>query len=780
MSSNPFRGTLSLRIAPSASILLVLLLAAGCGKSSTGTLGQDGGTQGGGALTLVTQTLPDGRVGEAYSAVLQASGGQSPYTFALGSASSLPQGLTLGTDGTISGTPSAAGSARFVVALSDNASPPAQVTGTLMITIDPMSGSPLQISTTMLPNGKVGMAYSVSFAASGGTTPYVWTIARGTLPQGIALTADGKLSGNPTVAGTSSFTVQVTDASSPGQMASAALMLTIDPMEGTALAITTVSLPNGKVGVAYSAQLAASGGMTPYTWTLAAGSSLPPGLTMSSAGSISGMPTQVGMTSFTVQVSDVSMPNQVASAPLSITIDPTSGTALMITTTALPNGVVGHAYAGQLAASGGSTPYQWMLDPASALPPGLLLSASGAIAGSPTTRGRYAFTVVASDASSPRQSASGSVTLTVTSTSSNLTITTLGAPDAVVGTPYRLQLAARGGLLPYQWSIVAGSLPTGLMLDAAGLISGTASVTGAFSFNVEVTDSAMPAAHAEATLRILSLPAGTQILAITTRALSTGTEGRPYAAQLQATGGTAPLRWMLTNGMLPPGLTLSSTGAIFGTPNSTGAFAFTVLVGDSGNPMQTAQRQIFLAVFPNPNGLAITNAVLRNGVVGQAYRAQFMVTGGRPPYALSLGSGTLPPGLNIDAMQLTLTGTPSQSGTFDFTLRATDSSNPQLSTQHTYALTINAAPTGLAITTMSLPPARVNMTYTATLTATRGTMPYTWSLANGTLPAGLMLGTNGIIHGTPTQGGFSSFRVQVVDSATPPATASRRLFLMVR
>src|SRR5213079_39352 len=102
--------------------------------------------------------------------------------------------------------------------------------------------------------------------------PYTWTVASGTLPAGLSLAAGGTISGTPGTAGSSSFTVRVTDSASA--TATAALSLTINP---PALSITTASLPAGTVGVAYSQALAASGGTSPYTWTMASGT-LPAGL----------------------------------------------------------------------------------------------------------------------------------------------------------------------------------------------------------------------------------------------------------------------------------------------------------------------------------------------------------------------------------------------------------------------------------------------------------------------------------------------------------------------
>ena len=139
----------------------------------------------------------------------------------------------------------------------------------------------LMITTPSLPGGKVGIAYSQSLAAGGGTPPYLWSISAGTLPAGLALSPTGQISGTPAAAGAANFTVKVTDSSSAS--ATKALSISI----AAALAITTTFLPSGPVGTAYSQSLAASGGIPPYAWSVSAGA-LPAGLMLSSAGQISG------------------------------------------------------------------------------------------------------------------------------------------------------------------------------------------------------------------------------------------------------------------------------------------------------------------------------------------------------------------------------------------------------------------------------------------------------------------------------------------------------------
>lgn len=179
---------------------------------------------------------------------------------------------------------------------------------------NPPGSSPL-ITTSTLPAGVVNTAYSATIAATGGTTPYSWSVTSGSLPAGLSLSSSGTISGTPTTAGTSSFAVQVRDSNS--KTATGTLSITIT----APVSITTTSLPGGTAGVMYSATLTATGGMAPYNWKITTGT-LPAGLSLNAtSGAITGTPTTAGTSSFTVQVSDSSSPANSATASLGITIN---------------------------------------------------------------------------------------------------------------------------------------------------------------------------------------------------------------------------------------------------------------------------------------------------------------------------------------------------------------------------------------------------------------------------------------------------------------------------
>jgi hypothetical protein len=305
------------------------------------------------------------------------------------------------TTGAISGTPTAAGTSSFTIRVQDAGG--LSDTRALSITINPPA--PPSITTTSLPAGTLGQPYNQTLQAVGGTGARTWSITVGTLPQGLNLNqATGVISGTPTVAGTSSFTVQVQDAA--GQADQQALSIVINAANPPT--ITTTTLPGGTVGQPYNQTLQASGGTGALTWTITAGA-LPAMLSLSPQGVISGTPTTAGTANFTVRVADTL--NQADTRALSIVVS----AALTITTTSLPVGKVGQPYNATLQRSGGVAPFTWSVAPA--LPSGLNLDAStGQITGTPAagTQGNHALTFTVQDSSTPtRQTASSPLQLTI-------------------------------------------------------------------------------------------------------------------------------------------------------------------------------------------------------------------------------------------------------------------------------------------------------------------------------------------------------------------------------
>jgi putative Ig domain-containing protein/centrosomal CEP192-like protein/Ig-like domain-containing protein len=431
----------------------------------------------------------------------------------------------------------------------------------------------------------------------------------------------------------------------------------------------------------------------------------------------------------------------------------TAESALQIATPALPDAITQTAYTGALSATGGVAPYTWSIT-SGALPTGLNLnSSSGQITGTPRTAGTFTFMAQVTDSSPTPQIATASAAVL---TLQLLQITTTSLPDPEVQTNYSVTLMASGGMTPYVWSISSGSLPPGLTLDSStGVISGVPMSTGSYAFTVEVSD---PPSAPQKSSRNLNAKVQPK-LQVTTNNLPTGQPQVAYSAALTASGGTTPYSWSISSGALPIGLTLgSSNGFISGTPTQSGTFSFAAQVGDSAG--HTAQQALSIQVAA-PSPFSISTTSLPPGTVSVAYSTTLQTTGGTTPNSWSISAGALPPGLSLSATTGVISGIPTQSGMFLFSVQVSDSAGH--TTQQSLSIQISSP---LSFATASLPPGRVNVAYSTALQATGGTTPYSWSISSGALPAGLTLNSStGAISGTPAGSGTFLFAAQVADAA---------------
>ena len=329
--------------------------------------------------------------------------------------------------------------------------------------------SGLAITTTNpLPAGEVGAAYNGTLTGSGGTTPYTWTLTAGALPDGLTLNSDGTITGTPTSATTVSFTAQVTD--SVAATATGSFNLTINSPP----TITTTSpLPAGKLRTAYAAALQVANGTAPYTWTITAGS-LPAGLSLSSAGAITGTPTAAGTSSFTAQVTDQAgltatvlfgLPISTGLFTANPTITPAGGTSPDYVKVTLRCQT---AKATIRYTTDGTEPTATSLQYRTAL----TLTNSGTLKAKAFHAGRD-------------DSATASASYTITTP----VITTAGGlVGGTIKQTYRQALQATCGAAPYRWTVVSGQLPAGLKLSSAGILSGKPTANGVATFTLKVTD----------------------------------------------------------------------------------------------------------------------------------------------------------------------------------------------------------------------------------------------------------------------------------------------------
>ena len=252
-----------------------------------------------------------------------------------------------------------------------------------------------------------------------------------------------------------------------------------------------------------------------------------------------------------------------------------------------------------------------------------------------------------------------------------------------------------------------------------------------------------------------------------------GQVGVPYPGiSPGTTGGTGPVKWTVTSGSLPFGLSLDvSTGAITGTPTNVGIYPFTLTATDSGLPVaQTASVSLSVTVQGPP--LVITTTTLGPGEAGYFYTGgNVQRSGGYGSVTMAVTGGSLPSGLTMDGDGFISGIVPPNPGVYTFTVTATDSSTPPLVAKATLSIAVVG---DLAVTTTTLPSGQLGAPYTgATLASTGGTAPVTWTANPGNLPPGLTLDpATGAITGTPTAVGTSIFEVYANDAGvTDPQEA---------
>jgi len=499
-------------------------------------------------------------------------------------------------------------------------------------------------------------------------TAVIWSVngvAGGNLTLGTVSTS-GLYAAPLNVPSGGSVAVTAASTAAPAQQATAVVTVT-----ATAPSITTSSLPSGTTGVAYSATLAATGGTTPYSWSIISGL-LPTGVGLGTGtGVLSGIPTTAG--AYTVTVQSIDALGQTASKTLSLVI----AAALSITTTSVPNGTVGTTYTATLAASGGEPPVTWSVL-SGQLPTGLNLSSSGGITGTPTTAGGYAFVAQATDsaASGATQSYTVNVVSAVGSTliTDNFDRTSLGS----------------------NWTTAFGSM-TIVNGAYASNKSSYPQDSGAY-WNASAFS---PNHYSQATLNLTD---NTSYAGVLVRG-GAGSGYFCYAAQQflflekMVEGGETQLATSnsytyqagdvmrvdvygstircLINGNVK--FSVSDGELTSGYPGIAGTFATHTNTGDNWSA-------------DNWTGLplVISTVLLPDSLINTPYGPPaFTLSGGMSPFTWSVASGQLPAGLSLDAKAGTITGVPTTLGTSTFTIEAADSSSPQKTATKAFMLNVN-------------------------------------------------------------------------------------------
>jgi hypothetical protein len=471
---------------------------------------------------------------------------------------------------------------------------------TLYWTIEDSTAT-ISISPTTLPagvkGGAQGESYSQQLTASGGTAPYTFSIVVGSLPAGITMSSAGLLSGAPTSAGVTTFTVQAIDSQGNGGVRQYSLSV-------ANAGYSPLTLPSGTQGSAYSQQLSVTGGTAPYVYS--AVGNLPAGLSVSSSGLISGTPSVNGSFSASFRVGF----NGGGAGNPGITISYTNWTISNVPTygastigpNPLPTGYSSQSYSQQLTFTGDVVPPVTFVQAATpgqtysgngapyilALPNGISLSSTGLLSGSIDLNYYGLFNLFVTATDSRQHSVTSLLTwpvLRVTNGTGSGKILPISLPAGIRNTAYSQQISVDSINGPFKFAST-GSLPAGLSLTLGGLLSGTPTASGTSSVGVvagyDNTDN-NPANDYDTFTATYSLVISTPtVITISPSSLSAATQNSAFSQQLSASGGTAPYTYTYS-GTLPSGITLSSSGLLAGTPTGTGTFSMDIVATDANN-----------------------------------------------------------------------------------------------------------------------------------------------------------------------------------------------------
>ncbi|MGZ4790357.1 MAG: PKD domain-containing protein [Ilumatobacteraceae bacterium] len=322
---------------------------------------------------------------------------------------------------------------------------------------------------------------------------------------------------------------------------------------------------------------------------------------------------------------------------------------------------------------------------------------------------------------------------------------------AAVGVPYAFTFDVAGSPTP-TLALADGTLPDGLSLSSSGILAGTPTRAGSFTFSVRATNDAGSATAGPFTISVNEPPR------LTSGTPPSGTLGVPYAFTFTATGSPAPT-FRVASGRLSDGLSLSPTGLLSGTPSASGTFSFAI---EASNPAGNADTPTLTLTIGAPGSLKISTTALPSGKVGSQYSATLVATGGKLPYHWSIAGGALPSGITLNGTTGQLAGTPKTPGLYKITVQLVDSATPKAKKLKT-KLRLQVAPAAITISPATLPGATRGTKYLAALTAGGGSTPYKFRIGGGTLPAGLKLTAKGSLQGKPTQQGSFSFTIVATD-----------------
>lgn len=640
----------------------------------------------------------------------------------------------------------------------------------------------ITLAPSSLVSGVVSTVYSQSLAATGGTAAYCYSVTEGTLPAGLALSSSsGLLSGTPTTAGVSVFTVTATDAR--GCTGSQTYTLSIFSgaatstiaANGSGICITPM-LPCAAVPMVFTRGESTPVRAVSVTFQLDASklalctpgspaASIHPGSWLGSFTNYVSQVTSNGGGSYTVDLSLLGVPcgitnggtlfamdlkavgpdgagaitvtsvtvRDCSNGPVAVSAGPASTVNLLsapivVTPATLPQGLVGAAYSQTVSASPGTAPFSYAVT-GGALPSGLTLATNGQITGTPAQSGVFAFAITATDAGG----CAGATACTLTIGCPTLALSPSVLPAGAIGTAYSQAITTAGGLAPFHYAVTAGSLPAGLTLSSGGILSGTPSAAGSAVFTISVTDTAGCSGNQDYVLDIFATPPVSTIAANAT-GLYISNANPCVAVPFQYTRGeSAAVRAVQVSFQLDASMLSLCT---------------------PGNPSASIHAGTWFGSFTNRELLVTDHGA-------GSYTVDLALLG--EPCGITSG-GTL---FTVDLQSVAGDG----AGTITVTqVRVRDCGNAAVPVMAGPQASLRVQHLPIDIAPAALPGAIAGQPYSQTLTALSGVAPFTFTTSAGALPPGIMLSPAGLLSGTSLAPGSHAFTVMVTDATLVPGT----------
>ena len=668
--------------------------------------------------------------------------GDTPITFT--ESGNLPTGVSLASDGTLSGTPAGdtAGSYPITVTASDtNAS-----TSTQSFTLTVSASVPVftsAASTTFTETTAGTFAVTAT-----GDTPISFTES-GNLPSGVSLASDGTLSGTPAfgTAGSYPITITATDVNTNSTTQSFTLTVTATGPSITSAASTTFA-ENSAGTFAVTAT-----GDTPISFTEVG--TLPSGVTLGTNGTLSGTPAYGTAGSYPITITATDVNSNTTTQSFTLTVTATAPAFTSATSTSFAESASG-TFA---VTANGDTPISFT--ETGNLPSGVTLAANGTLSGTPAlaTAGSYPITITATDVNA--SSTTQSFTLTVTATGPS--ITSAASTTFAENSAGTFAVTATGDT-PISFTEV-GNLPSGVTLAANGTLSGTPAYGTAGSYPIIITATDV---NSNTTTQSFTLTVTATAPAFTSATSTSFAENASGTFAVAANGDT-PISFTET-GNLPTGVTLAANGTLSGTPAYGTARSYPIIITATDVNASSTTQSFTLTV--TANGPSITSAASTTFAENSAGTFAVTATGDTPISFTEVG--TLPSGVTL-AANGTLSGTPAYgtAGSYRITITATDA-NANTTTQ-SFTLTVTA--TGPSITSAASTTFTVTDAGTFAVTAT-GDSPITIS-ESGSLPSGVSLATNGTLSGSPAAGTAGSYPITITATDANSNRATQQFTLTV-